>query len=94
MSHNWSPVLEVGAGWITQSKHKVFNIRSFKPKKPLDTETEWFECTINREKDELELSERDISVCIEKIKSICSHLGYTPKDDIKIKKKLNTLLSR
>lgn len=94
MAHNWSPVLEVGAGWITQSKHKVFNVRSFRPQKPLDINTEWFECELNRTSDKLELTERDISVCVEKIKSVCSHLGYTPKEDIKILKKLNTLLKK
>lgn len=92
MSHRWSPMLEVGAGWITQSKHKVFNIREFKPKKPLDTDTEWFECGFDRENNKLNFCERDMTVFIEKIKSVCSSLGYTPRTDAQLQKKLKAAL--
>lgn len=94
MSHKWAPVLEVGAGWITQSKHKVFNIRSFQPQQPLDTTTERFECDYDREGDLLNLTEKDISVCIEKIKSICISLGYSPKTDAQMQKKLKAELKK
>mgnify|MGYP000441609147 FL=1 len=41
-SHNtkqsWGALTEVGAAWITQIEHKIFNIHDFRPEHPLDDE--------------------------------------------------------
>jgi hypothetical protein len=34
MSKRWNAVLEVGAGWITQSSHKIFNILDYDSETP------------------------------------------------------------
>ena len=31
-------LMEVGAAWITQVEHKIFNIYDFRPEHPLDDE--------------------------------------------------------
>ena len=33
--------MEVGAAWITQVEHKIFNIYDFRPEHPLDDEQQW-----------------------------------------------------
>ena len=44
-SHNtkssWGALMEVGAAWITQVEHKIFNIYDFRPEHPLDDEQQW-----------------------------------------------------
>ena len=38
---SWGALTEVGAAWITQANHKVFNIADFRPEHPLDDESQW-----------------------------------------------------
>jgi|GEM_PF-5129228 len=45
MSKKWGAIVEVGANWITQMNHKVFNIDDFRPEHPLDDETQWHQST-------------------------------------------------
>ena len=74
MAHSWFAVTEVGAGWITQSAHKVFNIHAHIPKKPLDTDTEWQ--TSIKEGDKITMSSKEFDKFIVKILYICKRLGY------------------
>jgi hypothetical protein len=37
MSKRWNAVLEVGAGWITQSSHKIFNILDYTQNRSKDS---------------------------------------------------------
>lgn len=94
MAAKWSVMLEVGAGWITQSNHHVFRIKDFKPQPPLDTETEWHECSCDREKNILEMSDHDRSVLIEKLKFICRTLNIIPRTDTEIDAKIKQLLGK
>lgn len=38
---SWGAITEVGASWITQVDHKIFNIHPFQPGHPLDNAAQW-----------------------------------------------------
>jgi len=79
MASQWFPVTEVGAGWITQSRHEVFNIRDHKPKQPLDIGLQYH--SSNRSGTNITMSKRDFDKFIKKILYICNYLGYTSKNE-------------
>jgi len=43
MAESWAAVCEVGAGWVTKSKHDIFNIKGYLPSEPLNVRAEWHE---------------------------------------------------
>ena len=45
----WGAVAEVGAAWISGSEHSIFNVPPFAPKKPLDSDSPWVNCSRNGE---------------------------------------------
>lgn len=77
MDKSWGAVVEVGAGWITQSSHRVFNIYDYTPKKPLNTDVEWH--TSSEKNDNIQMNDTDFNKFISKILNICEFLGYSTK---------------
>lgn len=78
MSQKWFPVTEVGAGWITQSKHEIFNINNHTPQRPLDTDLQWH--TSNKDGMNITMNQQRFDEFIKKITYICTYLGYAPRD--------------
>lgn len=78
MAHSWFAVTEVGAGWITRSAHKVFNIHDHTPKKPLDTDAEWQ--TSIKKGDSITMSLKEFDKFIVKIRDVCDRLGYKTRN--------------
>lgn len=98
MGKSWGAVTEVGACWITESDHKIFNLydesapdgeKSFRPDHPLDTDSVWQECTRNKEK-EICLDKVQCDTFVKKITVVCEHLGY----DVKSKDENKTYLKK
>lgn len=87
-SHNtkrsWGALTEVGAAWITQIEHKIFNIHDFRPEHPLDDEQQWH--TSFRDSDNnLYMSKLSADIFSQKIEYICDKLGTGKKQDMKIR---------
>lgn len=78
MGSSWGALCEVGAGWITRSDHKVFNIDKFVPQMPLDVAAEWHSSYRNDE-DELVVTRRNCDSLAVKVIGICEMLGFEPK---------------
>ncbi|EAQ96898.1 hypothetical protein [Congregibacter litoralis] len=74
---SWGAITEVGAAWITQVDHKIFNIHPFRPEHPLDNNAVWQ--TTNREeptRGELWVTPLDADILCEKIEAVCGEIGY------------------
>lgn len=94
-SHNtkrsWGALTEVGAAWITQIEHKIFNIHDFRPEHPLDDEQQWH--TSFRDSDNnLYMSKLSADIFSQKIEYICDKLGYRKKARHENKAYLETLV--
>ncbi len=75
---SWGTMSEVGAAWITKRDHRIFNVKGFVPKKPLDVDSTW----VNFERDgdnTISISEKEADEFCRKIEVICSSLGYATK---------------
>lgn len=81
-SHNtkssWGALMEVGAAWITQIEHKIFNIHDFRPEHPLDDEQQWHS-SFRDDNDNLCMSKLSADIFAQKIEYICDRLGYEKK---------------
>lgn len=91
---SWGAITEVGASWITQIDHKIFNIAPFRPEHPLDDESQWHNC--NRETttaNELWMSPLSADIFCQKIEAVCDILGYSKKDRNSNKAFLETLVT-
>jgi hypothetical protein len=76
---SWGAITEVGAAWITQIDHKIFNISPFRPEHPLHDEAQWQ--STNRDKDgELWMTPLNADILCQKIESLCDRLKYKKKD--------------
>ena len=84
MGKSWGAITEVGACWITELAHKIFNLyddgapdgeKSFRPDHPLDTDSVWQECTRNANK-EICLSKLQCDTFAQKVMTVCKYLGY------------------
>lgn len=94
-SHNtkqsWGALTEVGAAWITQIEHKIFNIHDFRPDHPLDDEQQWH--TSFRDSDNnLYMSKLSADIFSQKIEYICDKLGYRKRARHENKAYLETLV--
>lgn len=94
-SHNtkrsWGALTEVGAAWITQIEHKIFNIHDFRPEHPLDDEQQWH--TSFRDSDNnLYMSKLSADIFSQKIEYICDKLGYRKKARHENKAYIETLV--
>lgn len=94
-SHNtkksWGALTEVGAAWITQIEHKIFNIYDFRPEHPLDDEQQWHSSSRDDNGD-LYMSKLNIDIFAQKIEYICDKLGYKKRSRQENKDFLETLV--
>ena len=91
---SWGAITEVGASWITQVDHKIFNIHPFRPEHPLNDEVQWQ--STNREeptKGELWMIPLNADVFCQKIEAVCDLLGYKRQSRADNKAHLGTLVS-
>lgn len=87
---SWGALTEVGAAWITQIEHKIFNIRPFRPDHPLDDESIWH--TTSRENNILWMDQVNADIFCSKIENVCDKLGYRKNDRAENKRFLGTLI--
>lgn len=90
---SWGAITEVGASWITQIDHKVFNIPPFRPEHPLDDETQWHSTMRNVEVNELWMSSLSADIFCQKIEFVCDRIGYIKKDRTENLEYLKQLIS-
>jgi len=88
---SWGALTEVGAAWITQVEHKIFNIRDFRPEHPLDDEQQWHTSARDAQGD-LYMSKLSVDIFAQKIEYICDKLGYRKKSRQENKEHLETLV--
>lgn len=91
---SWGAITEVGASWITQIDHKIFNIHPFRPEHPLNDEMQWQ--STNREeprKGDLWMIRLNADVFCQKIEAVCDALGYAKKTRVQNMSYLGTLVS-
>jgi hypothetical protein len=77
---SWGAITEVGAAWITQIDHKIFNIHPFRPEHPLDDESQWQ--STYREgspNGDLWMLKFNADIFCGKIEAVCDSLGYKKK---------------
>lgn len=90
---SWGAITEVGASWITQVDHKIFNIPPFRPEHPLDDESQWH-CTIRDISiNELWMSTLSADIFCQKIEAVCEKIGYNKKSREDNKEYLKQLVS-
>lgn len=90
---SWGAITEVGASWITQVDHKIFNVHPFRPEHPLNDEMQWQ--STNREeptKGELWMIPLNADVFCQKIEAVCDALGYEKNTRADNKAYLGTLV--
>ena len=94
-SHNtrgsWGALTEIGAAWITQIEHKIFNIHDFRPEHPLDDESQWHTSFRDQDKN-LYMSKLSADIFSQKIEYICDKLGYNKKTRQANKEHLESLV--
>ncbi len=88
---SWGALTEVGAAWITQINHKIFNIADFRPEHPLDDESQWH-ISIRDNQGNLAMSKLSCDIFSQKIEVICDYLGYKKKSREANRKYLGTLV--
>lgn len=91
---SWGAITEVGAAWITQIDHKIFNIHPFRPEHPLDDEAQWQ--STNREAPpakDLWMIPLNADIFCQKIEAVCDALGYKKKSRAQNKSHLGTLVT-
>lgn len=93
MSKKWGTVTEVGANWITQGSHKIFNIAPFRPEHPLDDESVWQSSSREVGSNELQMDEINADIFCVKIEEICRDLGYPHKSRAENMNYLKTLVT-
>lgn len=89
---SWGALTEVGASWITQVDHKVFNIPPFRPEHPLDDDSQWHTTIRDVNTDTLHMSSLSCDIFCQKIEDICDRLGYQKRTRDVNKNHLQTLI--
>lgn len=90
---SWGAITEVGASWITQVDHKIFNVHPFRPEHPLNDEVQWQ--STNRQEPtsgELWMIPLNADIFCQKIEAVCDALGYVKKTRVENKTHLGTLI--
>ncbi|WP_430597399.1 ATP-binding protein [Enterococcus sp. AZ177] len=77
MGKSWGAVAEVGAGWLIEVNHKIFNLNCFEPKKPLNADKEW-QNTLKYDGN-FYIDNINFDGFCDKIENISIELGRTPK---------------
>lgn len=81
-SASWGVLMEIGATWITQKDHWIFNRDGFKPQHPLDIEKKLVEIVtkVNPDgTDYLSISSASCNSFVQKIMIACQTCGFEPK---------------
>lgn len=91
---SWGAITEVGASWITQIDHKIFNIHPFRPEHPLNDEVQW-QSTNRTEptKGDLWMIKLNADIFCQKIEAVCDALDYRKKTRAQNMAHLGTLVS-
>ena len=89
---SWGAITEVGASWITQIDHKIFNIHPFQPKHPLDNAAEW-QSTNRTKKRNLWMNKLNADIFCQKIEAVCDALKYKKMTRAQNMAYLGTLVS-
>jgi hypothetical protein len=91
---SWGAITEVGASWITQVDHKIFNIHPFRPEHPLNDEVQW-QSTNRSEptKGDLWMIRLNADIFCQKIEAVCDSLAYKKKSRAQNLTHLGTLVS-
>ena len=79
---SWGELMEIGAAWVTQKDHWIFNIDDFKPEQPLNIEDKWVSIYTKPGEGDLKvlsLTEAMANSFCTKIIYTCSVCGYSPK---------------
>lgn len=88
---SWGALIEIGAAWITQIEHKIFNIFDFRPEYPLDDRQQWHS-SFRDEHGELCMNKLNADIFAQRIEYICSKLGYKKRSRLDNINKLETLV--
>lgn len=89
---SWGAITEVGASWITQVDHKIFNIPPFRPEHPLDDESQWHSTIRDTTINELSMSSLSVDIFCQKIEAVCDKIGYIRKTRTENKDYLKQLI--
>lgn len=90
---SWGAITEVGASWITQIDHKIFNISPFRPEHPLNDEALWHSTSRGDAPSfDLSMSPLNADIFCQKIEAVCNQLGYRGKIRMENKAYLATLV--
>ena len=95
-SASWGVLMEIGATWITQKDHWIFNRDGFKPRPPLDIEKKIVEIITSKNpdgSDYLSISSNSCNSFVMKIMSACVTCGFEPREFDENKNYLLTMLS-
>ncbi|MCQ4235287.1 ATP-binding protein [Pseudomonas stutzeri] len=91
---SWGAITEVGASWITQIDHKIFNIHPFRPEHPLNDEAQWQSTNRENPKEgDLWMIRLNADVFCQKVEAVCDTLGYQKKSRAQNMAHLGTLVS-
>jgi hypothetical protein len=94
MKQSWGGITEIGASWITQIDHKIFNIYPFRPEHPLNDEAQWQ--NTNREEPtegDLRMNRLNADIFCQKIEAVCDALDYSNRARVVNMQHLETLVS-
>ncbi len=89
---SWGALTEVGAAWITQIDHKIFNIHPFRPEHPLDDESQWQSTNRNTETSGIWMSRLNADIFCQKVEAVCDKLGYKKQSRDNNRRYLETLV--
>lgn len=90
---SWGAITEVGASWITQVDHKIFNIPPFRPEHPLNDEAQWHNTERERANGgDIWMSALNSDIFCTKIEAVCDALGYGKKSRDENKRYLGNLI--
>lgn len=99
---SWGVSMEMGASWLAQMDHKIFNLtyspykpgtKEFTPASPLDSESVWqmsLRCPDDDSK--IWVDKLNASIFYQKIEAICNELHYKPKSEAANTKYLSSLI--
>lgn len=86
-AHSWGVPLEMGAAWITQMGHYIFNVDDFRPQAPLDDRRQWHQSFFDANRYP-SMNDLNANLFCQIIEHVCKHLGYPYKSRDKNLKEL------
>lgn len=90
---SWGAITEIGASWITQIDHKIFNLHPFRPEHPLNDEMQWQNTNLDQTSGSLWMIPLNADIFCQKIEAICHALGYPKKTRVENVAHLGTLVN-